>query len=189
VNWAESDAVALSQGPVYINRDRLGDDYEAFRDGLKAELESVSVDGDSPFDSVAYAEDVYSGDHLDEAPDLMLVAADEWEVYGGVTPSVVERQATSWTSGNHPIGMLLVHGADVAPGELQTRSILDVAPTVLRYLDAPVPTDMNGEAFEEPFRGGLPERRTREPIAGGGEQSAVQDEELESRLEDLGYLE
>jgi predicted AlkP superfamily phosphohydrolase/phosphomutase len=189
VNWEESDAVALSQGPIYINRDRLGDDYERFRDGLKAELESVSIEGESPFDSVEYAEDVYSGDHVDEGPDLMLVAADEWEVYGGVTPSVVERQATSWTSGNHPTGMLLVHGADVTAGELRTRSILDIAPTVLRYLDAPVPANMNGEAFEEPFRGGLPDRRTREPIAGEGAQRAVQDEELESRLEDLGYLE
>lgn len=189
VNWEESDAVALSQGPIYINRDRLGDDYERFRDDLKAELESVSIEGESPFDAVEYAEDVYSGDHLDDAPDLMLVAADEWEVYGGVTPSVVERQATSWTSGNHPIGMLLVHGADVTAGELRTRSILDVAPTVLRYLDAPVPTDMNGEAFEAPFRDGLSERRTRDPIAGEAERDAVQDEELESRLEDLGYLE
>jgi predicted AlkP superfamily phosphohydrolase/phosphomutase len=189
VNWAESDAVALSQGPVYLNRDRLGDDYERVRDELKAELESVSVEGDSPFDAVAYAEDVYSGEHVADGPDLLLVAADDWEVYGGVTPSVVERQATSWTSGNHPIGMLLIHGADVTDGDLETRSILDVAPTVLRYLDTPVPTDMNGEAFEEPFRGGLPERRPREPIAGEGARCAVQDEELESRLEDLGYLE
>ena len=189
VNWERSDAVALSQGPIYLNRDRLGDDYERFRDELKSELESISVEGNSPFQSVAYTEDVYSDDHLDDAPDLMLVAADEWEVYGGVTPSVVERQATSWTSGNHPTGMLLVHGADVTAGELRTRSILDIAPTVLRYLDTAVPADMNGEAFEAPFHGGLPDRRTREPIAGDGDMDAIQDEELESRLEDLGYLE
>lgn len=189
VNWEASDAVALSQGPIYVNRDRLGDDADRFREELKAELEAISVDGDSPFESVRYAEDVYSGDHVDEAPDLMLVAADEWEVYGGVTPSVVERQVTSWTSGNHPIGTLLVHGPDVSAGELSTRSILDVAPTVLRYLDAPVPTDMEGEAFEEPFRGGLPERVEREPIVGDGERDATADEELEKRLEDLGYLE
>jgi predicted AlkP superfamily phosphohydrolase/phosphomutase len=189
VNWEESDAVALSQGPIYINRDRLGDDYERFRDELKSELEAITVDGESPFDRVAYAEDVYSGDHLDDAPDLMLVAADQWEVYGGVTPDVVERQATSWTSGNHPIGMLLLHGADVTAGELDQRSILDIAPTVLQYLDTPVPTDMHGEPFAEPFRDGLPERTTRDPIASGGRADATEDEELERRLEDLGYLE
>lgn len=189
VNWEASDAVALSQGPVYLNRDRLGDDSERFRRELKAELESISVDGTCPFDDVAYAEDVYEGEHVDDAPDLMLTAADSWEIYGGVTPSTVERQVTSWTSGNHPVGMLLVHGPDVRSGALSTQSILDVAPTVLRYLDCPVPTDLDGEAFAEPFRDGLPDPGTRAPIAPSDDPEATDDEELKGRLEDLGYLE
>ena len=189
VNWEESDAVALSQGPIYLNRDRLGDDYERFRRELKTELESITVDGARPFDDVAYAEDVYEGEHVDDAPDLMLTAADSWEIYGGVTPSTVERQVTSWTSGNHPVGMLLVHGSDVTAGELSTQSILDVAPTVLRYLDCPVPTDLDGEAFAEPFRDGLPDPGTRAPIAPSDGSDATDDDELKGRLEDLGYLE
>jgi predicted AlkP superfamily phosphohydrolase/phosphomutase len=189
VNWAESDAVALSQGPIYLNRDRLGDDYDRVRDELKAELESISVDGSCPFADVSVAEAVYEGDHVDDAPDLMLTAADSWEIYGGVTPSTVERQVTSWTSGNHPIGMLLVHGPDVEAGELATRSILDVAPTVLRYLDCPVPTDLDGEALTDPFRGGLPETGRRAPIEPSERPNPASDGELESRLEDLGYLE
>ncbi|SDM61318.1 Predicted phosphohydrolase or phosphomutase, AlkP superfamily [Halogranum gelatinilyticum] len=189
VQWDESDAVALSQGPLYINRDRLGDDYERFRDELKAELEAIRVDGACPFAAVNYAEDVYEGPHLDEAPDLLLTAADSWEIYGGVTPSVVERQVTSWTSGNHPVGVLLVHGPDVTAGELPMQSILDVAPTVLRYLDCPVPTDMDGVAFAEPFRDGLPETGTREPLEAYGGRETKDTDELERRLEDLGYLE
>lgn len=189
VQWDESDAVALSQGPLYINRERLGDDYERFRAELKAELEAITIDGECPFTSVRYAEDVYEGEHLDKAPDLMLTAADSWEIYGGITPSVVERQVTSWTSGNHPIGVLLVHGPDVAAGELPMRSILDIAPTVLRYLDCPVPTDLDGEAFEDPFTNGLPDPGHRDPITARSDTAAKDDGELERRLEDLGYLE
>jgi predicted AlkP superfamily phosphohydrolase/phosphomutase len=188
VRWDDSDAVALSQGPVYINRERLGDDYEQFRADLQAELGSVTVDGESPLDSVARAEDVYRGPHLETAPDLMLTAADSWEIYGGITPSVVERQVTSWTSGNHPVGMVLFHGSDVEQGTLATQSILDVAPTVLRYLDCPVPTDVDGEAIEDPFGGALPDPGERAPI-GSTAGRQTEDEDLKRRLEDLGYLE
>ncbi|WP_396613397.1 alkaline phosphatase family protein (plasmid) [Haloferax sp. S1W] len=189
VQWDETDAVALSQGPLYINRDRLGDDYERFRADLKAELESITIDGESPFEAVMFAEDVYDGPHIDKAPDLMLIPTDAWEIYGGITPSVVERQVTSWTSGNHPTGMLLVHGPDVTAGELSARSILDIAPTVLRYFDCPVPTDLDGEAFAEPFYEGLPETRQRAPIAATSDDTTTDDGELKRRLEDLGYLE
>jgi arylsulfatase A-like enzyme len=85
--------------------------------------------------------------------------------------------------------MLLLHGTDVESGSLDTRSILDIFPTVLRYLDTPVPTDVDGDAIEEPFVGGLPDLETREPIESGTATDAKQSEELEQRLSDLGYLE
>lgn len=188
VDWAASDAVAFSQGPLYINRERLGDSYGSFRASLQRDLESFeTADGDRPIDTVATAESVYAGPHVPAGPDLLLSPGEGWELYGGITPSVVEDEVTSWTSGNDPTGMVLLHGPDVAAGTLPERSLLDVMPTVLRYLGCDVPTDVDGEAIAEPFTREL-SAGSRPPIRATGGGGADQHEELERRLEDLGYL-
>lgn len=187
VDWERSDAVALSQGPVYLNRERLGDDYEAVRADLREELASLRVDGDSPLHGVRPAEEVYSGDHLDAAPDLLLSPNEGWELYGGVTPSVVERQVTGWTSGNDPAGVYLLHGPDVDAVDAGERSLVDVMPTALRYMGCRVPRDVDGEAIAAPFAS-LPDPGERDPLPPAGERRADDRDELEDRLEDLGYL-
>ena len=189
VDWEASTAIALSQGPVYLDRDGLGEDYETVRAELREELASLSFDGEEPLDRVMPAEDVYDGPHVDDAPDLMLVAADGWELYGGLTPSAVERQVTSWTSGNHPDGIVLCHGPDVRDTELPPQSLVDVMPTVLRYFDCPVPTDVDGTAIEEAFDPQLPDPGTRDPLDPAADRRTDPDGDLERRLTDLGYLE
>jgi predicted AlkP superfamily phosphohydrolase/phosphomutase len=188
VDWDESNAVALSQGPLYLNRERLGDDYESFRASLRADLESFAAAADRPLDRVLTASEAYDGPHLDAAPDLVLVPNDGWEIYGGITPSVVEDQVTSWTSGNDPTGMLLVHGPDVQSGSLGERSLLDVMPTVLRYFDCAVPTDVDGDTVAGAFRRDFSDEE-REPIRPERAEPGGSDAALERRLEDLGYLE
>lgn len=194
VDWERSDAIALSQGPVYLNRDRLSDPA-AFRADLRAELAALELDGETPLAAVHPAEDVYDGPHTAEGPDLLLVAADGWELYGGLTPSTVERRVTSWTSGNHADGVVLVHGPDVGATDLSDRSLLDVAPTVLRYFDCPVPRDVDGTALAGAFDSPLPERRERDPIepdatrSGPATGESGRDAGLEQQLTDLGYLE
>ncbi|WP_435102109.1 alkaline phosphatase family protein [Halarchaeum sp. P4] len=187
VDWERSDAVALSQGPLYLNRERLGDDYERVRAELRAELDSLTVKGRTPLSSVRSAEDVYDGAHLDAAPDLLLSPTDGWELYGGVTPSLVEEQVTGWTSGNDPAGVVLCDGPDVAATDLGERDLVDVMPTVLRYMDCPVPTDVDGDAIAAAFDR-LPEPGTRDPLPPAGERTATDRDGLEDRLEDLGYL-
>jgi len=188
VDWHQSMAVAVSQGPIYLNRARLGDEYEAFRDSLQRDLASLQFDGDCPISTVRQSDAVYDGQHVDTAPDLVAVPEDGWELYGGLLPSAVESQATSWTSGNHPVGMVLFHGPDVADRTLPERSLLDVMPTVLRKMGCPVPEDIDGTAIEAAFTEPLPETGTREPLASvtGDRRSS---DELEQRLLDLGYLE
>lgn len=194
VDWPESDAIALSQGPVYLNRDRLTDPAE-FRADLRAELADLTLEGEEPLAAVHTAEEVYDGPHTAEGPDLMLVAADSWELYGGLTPSTVERRVTSWTSGNHPEGIVLLDGPDVRATDLPEHSLVDVAPTVLRHFDCPVPRDVDGTAITGAFDPALPERQEREPLAPArkprtASAGAARDgDRLEQQLTDLGYLE
>lgn len=189
IDWGASKAVAVSQGPLYINRESLDASYTEFREQLRDELLALAIDGSSPLSAVRRAEDVYEGPHVEDAPDLMLVPSEGWELYGGVTPSLSESQPTSWTSGNHPTGMLLIDGPDVDSLRLDRRSLLDVMPTVLRYMDVPVPTDVDGAAIEPPFGGSLPSPGSREPLTPTDGDGPRETEKLTRRLEDLGYLE
>jgi len=189
VDWANSKALALSQGPVYVNRDLLGAEAESFRDQLRDELASLTFDGQTPLKRVHEAAEVYHGGHLSAAPDLMLVPAEGWEIYGGITPSPVERQVTSWTSGNHRDGIVLLHGPDIQAQELATQSLVDVMPTVLRYFGCPVPRDVDGTAIESAFETGLPDPGTRPPLDPDAATATEESDELERRLADLGYLE
>ena len=189
VDWDVSTAVAVSQGPLYISRDAPGAEYETVRDQLREELLGLTVDGEAPLAAVHRAEEIYHGPHVEDAPDLTLIPADEWEVYGGVTPSLVEAQPTSWTSGNHPEGMVLFNGPEIEHKRLDEQSILDVMPTILRYMDAAVPTDIDGTAIEAPFGGSLPTPGSREPLLPVESGDSNETEQMEQRLADLGYLE
>ena len=189
VDWDETDAVAFSQGPLYLNRDRLGDRYDAVRETLRRELADLTHEGDAVTSRVRPAEEVYSGPHVDDAPDLLLSSAEDWEIYGGIVPSTFESQVMSWTSGNHPVGVLLANGPGIEPGELSERSLLDVAPTVLHSLGSPVPRDMDGSVIEEiaPTDGAAVD--TREPIESAAPAARSRNGEMQQRLKDIGYLE
>lgn len=189
VDWAGSKAVALSQGPLYINRERLGDDYDAFRRRLRTRLQEVTYDGEPVLERVHLCEEVYHGPYVDEGPDLLLVPADGWELYGGITPDVVEDDVSSWTSGNDPVGALALAGEDVANVELSERSILDVAPTVLQYLGCDLPADLDGDVIDAAFATDLGDRTTRSPIQARSNGEVVHDDGQRSSLADLGYLE
>lgn len=188
IDWSTSDAVALSQGPLYLNHDRLGDEVEPVRNRLRAELAAVTHAGEPILDEVLTAEAAYTGRYVEDGPDLVVVPNDGWEVYGGLVPSVVERQPNAWTSGNHSVGILTLVGPGVEPVDLGERSILDIMPTILRYLDSSVPVDIDGMAIEAAFAEGLPATGTCQPISPGTVDTNEADPKLETRLESLGYL-
>lgn len=187
LDWEQSSAVAFSQGPVYVNREA-----EGAPDDLLEHLEDEFTDlrgpeGTRVLETVHRAPDIYEGD-LKEAPDMMLVPNEGWEIYGGITPTPFETEVTSWTSGNRPSGILLLHGGDIEPMRMEEKSILDVVPTILRYLGCQVPTDLDGTAVTEPFSPELPTVDPRDPLPPQRSRPPPEDTDLESHLEALGYL-
>jgi predicted AlkP superfamily phosphohydrolase/phosphomutase len=189
IDWENSAAAATSQGPIYLNRDLLGDDYESIKSELKSELESLTHDGDTLLASVKDAEEVYSGRHSDDAPDLVATAKEGWEIYGGLADSTFVTQATSWTSGNHPSGIVLLAGDGVKSMELPEHSILDVMPTILSYMDCPIPEDVDGSVIQEPFEKELSTEKTRPVIQPDDSRSNADEAQMKESLKDLGYLE
>lgn len=188
IEWSSSDAVAMSQGPVYLNRERLGQDYKRIRANIKNELESLTNDGINVLEDVHLARDVYSGSHVDDAPDLVLESADGWEIYGGVVPKVFDSSPMAWTTGNHPTGILLLAGPDVKTDTLPDQSILDIMPTILGYLGCELPKDIDGEPIETAFSDRQLDHGERHPLNPSYAPSGDENSELMDQLQTLGYL-
>lgn len=188
VKWDQTDAIAFSQGPLYLNRSRLGDEYQAVREQLRHELADLTHENEQVLSDVQPVEDVYDGPLMNDAPDLLLSSNEGWEIYGGIVPSTFESQVMSWTSGNHPVGMLLANGPDIGSQNLSECSLLDIAPTILHSLGSAVPSDMDGTIIPE-ISGSETTLTTRDPIEVHRTGEQAPNKELKQRLQDIGYLE
>jgi Flp pilus assembly protein TadD len=102
------------------------------------------------------------------------------------------------------IGVFAVRGPGIAPGEVASLSLYDVAPTLLHLLGFPVPEDMPGkvatEALDETFMAsnGIVTIPSYEPLPGDGEEAnggpapaaltGAGDAEMLAQLRALGYV-
>lgn len=95
--------------------------------------------------------------------------------------------------GNHQrTGLLAFYGDGIENGEFGTASVTDVAPTVLYQLEAPIPTDLDGDILFNFVNNERSEESIEElsvkPIEVSAEMSTTDEDEVEERLESLGYL-
>jgi len=190
VRWEESLALASGQGPLYVSHDV--DNREAKIDQLITELENLETpDGNPVASRVLRGEQAYSGEFLDIAPDIVIEQAPGVHITDGIGKSEIFTNPTRWRAENDRDGIFLAKGPEITNSELDTVSILDIAPTLLHLNELSVPTDMQGKVldiFESDSAKSSDTVTSRTPlhISDGavGDADAV-----EQRLEDLGYLE
>ena len=109
----------------------------------------------------------------------------------------IEGQPGRW---HRQYGLIGLAGPQIAPGRMDTTSLLDIAPTVLYLAGLPVPEDLPGRVLAEAIRPGFRDRFPVIPIEtyettpfGAGaapvtaELAAVEEEMLE-KLRSLGYV-
>ncbi len=118
--------------------------------------------GERMVDHVYRAEDLYSGQHVADAPDLLVVMRDyaymTRDGYEGVRdrlvgpPMSLSKERLVHT-GNHRLdGVLLMAGPGVrAGGEVSGATLLDIAPTVLYALGLPAPATMDGRVLRQAY--------------------------------------
>jgi predicted AlkP superfamily phosphohydrolase/phosphomutase len=155
IDWARTRAVAMGYlGQVYLNvqgQRPLGTipqaQYQAERDRLRQRLAELRdpATGKAMVERVYAREEIYRGDELAHAPDLVV----EWKLgYSGdagisgagriVTPSPPNHSSDHWNQ-----SALLALGAGVRPGQITAR-LEDIAPTVLQALGVSAPPDLDG---------------------------------------------
>jgi predicted AlkP superfamily phosphohydrolase/phosphomutase len=211
VDWSRSKAYSFGRhtGPVYVNvkgREpqgivEPGREYEAVRD----EITALAHDFRDPrsgrriIGSVLRREDLYTGPFFEQAPDLILLPAEETDIFFGLADFGDNRvmDGVYRYSGMHrDYGLLIMHGAGIQPGEIERAAIIDLAPTILRALGLPVPQDMDGNpllsAFSDNFSGkgsleysDIPSHSTQHDEPG---YTQAEEKEIKDRLRQLGYL-
>jgi predicted AlkP superfamily phosphohydrolase/phosphomutase len=202
LDWERSVAVGLGQGPIYLNRDVMGTDYDAFCDRLIRDLESLRRPGTGHrlIGKVYRQQELYGAEARGRAPDLLAVPADGYHISGSLGGKVLDVDNEGWLAENHPHGIFVAHGQDIKPGlRVEGAQIVDLAPTVLHWMGLPVPEDTDGKVLKEIFQADSdaaqrpvryfrgPEKESI-PAAPAG-LSTEEQEEVKERLRGLGYLE
>jgi predicted AlkP superfamily phosphohydrolase/phosphomutase len=194
-----------------------GKEYEELRDRLIGMLEGWRhpETGEPLVEKAWRREDVYSGSHVDLAPDIVV----KWALHKGYSyafrlsskslrgrwlekadPQDAKNQVYfSGKSGTHrDYGIFFGRGPSLRAGaRIEGARITDLAPTILHLVGVPVPDDMDGRVLQEIFT----EDSANAPVqivsadstdgtADSGDGYSTEDEaKIAERLTALGYME
>jgi predicted AlkP superfamily phosphohydrolase/phosphomutase len=214
VDWGNTRAYCTgATDDLYVNlRSREpqgivdpGDEYEELCTVLVERLKETinPATGQPAVEFVARRKEVYHGQHLERAPDILIRWSTQSVLTGLHTPAHApipfRPLPPPLQSGGHRLyGMLIVAGGNFRQGaSWQETSIMDVAPTILHLFDTPVPKSMDGQvmsfSLDEDWLSSHPVRLA-EAITLQGEStskdySAEEAASIEERLRGMGYVE
>jgi predicted AlkP superfamily phosphohydrolase/phosphomutase len=191
-----------------------GEEYRSVCERIKKGLTSLKdpLTGDDVVEDVYLKEDVYHGQSMGNAPDLVVLFKKNGFVPRPsyhVSPDVLlnhipkdeleKLEVNIQANARHdPNGIVMFWGANVKKGrEIEGAQIIDVAPTVLYLMGVPVPEDIDGrvlvDAISESFLESHPieyvsDVETKVADSDRLGYSETEEEMIGERLRDLGYL-
>lgn len=168
-------------------------------------------DGRHAVEKMWRRDSLYKGPAADEAADLIAQTPPDvalapsvrriWDhdapVISSPTRPDLEMDSAGPLGYHHPEGVLILAGPGVKRGDGIEAHVTDVTPTVLRYLGLPIPDDLDGRVLEEVFSSlrptektpGVPSPQQAGPNSRTAGLTSEEEEEINRRLQDLGYLE
>lgn len=222
IDWNNSKAFApffdeVTAGGVCINLKgrepagvvENGKSYEDIRDELISKLEDLRHPrtGKRIIHKVYRREEIYSGDQVNEAPDLVIQWNEEnifsgLDVGEGLWDGLENKRGRKLDLGAHTgehaqNGILIAKGENIKKGSIiREASILDIAPTILFLKQLPVPIDMDGKVLEEIFdvkflkenKVSYVDPKIDKKASSNFEYSEYEKQAIKKRLKDLGYL-
>ena len=210
IDWSRTKAYSYggtgNAGRIFLNvkgREpegivELGSEYEQTREFITKKLQELThpKTGARRVDAVFKREDIYSGEFIKEAPDLLFYL----DGHRCVTSSRVGSRSLFMDerllSGTHrPYGIFMAYGNGVRKGASVGPTICDVAPTVMHVMGLPVPDDMDGrpildilEPDSEIFRRPVSYEKLLGATTEIFEWSPEEEKKVEEQLRGLGYL-
>jgi predicted AlkP superfamily phosphohydrolase/phosphomutase len=211
VDWTRTVAYSKGNyGQIYVNLKgresngivEPGAEYERVMRELIEKLRRLTdpATGQALIGPIWRREDLYTGPHTDEAPDLQFLPQDMTNKPLGTLDLTSNKFITPvyGNSGDHRMhGIFIGRGPELRRGaEIEGARIIDYAPTILHSFGVEVPSDMDGQVLQEAF---TDEYLAKNPVrisdsaallesAGAGGMSDEESEEIRQRLRGLGYL-
>jgi predicted AlkP superfamily phosphohydrolase/phosphomutase len=207
IDWTGTRAFAspIPQQGIFVNvagRERFGivppGELESLKDEIVRRFEELrDPRGEPVTDHVHRSEDVFHGDSLEGAPDVLPVLRDHrYELDDELFHKDAFTDLRHLPRGvHHPDGIVVVAGAGTRPGRVDG-SVMDVMPTLLYQAGLKVPEGLDGGVLTDAFD---PAWVTDRPVASTAPLSSSdkdetspysQEEEalIEESLRGLGYL-
>jgi predicted AlkP superfamily phosphohydrolase/phosphomutase len=156
VDWTRTRAYAVGLGQIYFNlRGREGQgivsagaEYKALQDEIAAKLVTLA----DPESGEPVMRAVYKRDDIQYAPDLQVGFNDGYRVgwqdtLGQIERTVVENNNRKWSGDHCATATEISGGVFFANRKVATPSpnIMDLSPTILKLLDVPLPSDVDGK--------------------------------------------
>lgn len=222
IDWRRTKAYSFGResASIYINlKGRCpqgivepGIEYEELCREISARLKELRdpENGEQVVERVYRREEVYHGEYLDLAPDLLISWRDgrytcrpgyrsrHMPIFeSGLVHSEASEVSTLQKGGTHrEMGIFLARGPLSLRGRvIQGARLIDLFPTILWLFDLPIPADVDGRVLEEIFPpevGQKPPQFTTPAQMVGPSEGAVYSEEeaseIAERLKGLGYL-
>jgi predicted AlkP superfamily phosphohydrolase/phosphomutase len=206
IEWGETAAFFLWEqqtGQIYVNTEGrfaegtvAPENRESVAEEIADQLRVITdPDGREVVNECWLRSDLYAGTYEEIAPDVVFTLHRDYKGQGTFGDLFTTLDVDRAEGGHHIDGVLFGSGPDFRADEVTGAEIVDLAPTMLHLMGASVEAGMDGEvlwdvyASDSPARNHDVEYTERE----GGERrsaewKAGQREEVEGRLEDLGYL-
>lgn len=134
----ESKVFALDPSRIYIHRKGKypkgcvePGDYESLRHKVKDELSALTVDGDRVIKKVLFKEDIYNGDCFEDAPDLVALSEEGYDLKGAINKN--EIAGMGFLTGGHTRENAVFYiNRKIEDTDI---NIVDVGPTIMSLLN------------------------------------------------------
>jgi len=162
VDWSKTRAYAVGLGQIYFNlRGResqgvvsSGAEYKALQEEIASKLVGLKDPdtGEAVFRAIYRRDDIYKGEFLQNAPDLQMGFNDGYRVgwqdtLGSIRRAVVENNNKKWSGDHCATATEISGGVFFSNRKITTTepSIMDLSPTILKLLEVPLPSDLDGK--------------------------------------------
>jgi predicted AlkP superfamily phosphohydrolase/phosphomutase len=162
VDWSQTRAYAVGLGQIYFNLKgreakgivSAGEEYRKLQDEIRDKLLPLKdpETGDAIFKDIYKRDDIYKGEYIQMAPDLQVGFLDGYRVgwqdtLGTIRRGVVENNNRKWSGDHCATATEISHGVFFSNRKIASDAphIMDLAPTILKSLEVPIPADYDGK--------------------------------------------
>ncbi|MFX0134610.1 MAG: alkaline phosphatase family protein [Candidatus Hodarchaeota archaeon] len=194
IDWDHSRVIPLAP-LIYFNSNRSTEfEIKTLIKRLK-EIKNPET-GEKIIKEVLQRDEIYWGEFLKKAPDLIIVPNNGYEISDILKEDVeFSFEGDEWRGTHTQNGILIIHGPSIRKGiKIEGAEIFDLAPTILFIMDVAIPQDMDGTVLnifeenltkQEVMYRHLTDKRIKSKQF---ELTEEEEEKIKDKLRKLGYI-